>query len=528
MPKLTNIDIFMTKFQNTLHELSRKKYNNIIIAGDFNIDILKNTNVALDFQCLLLNYNLKLALKQPTRLRSQTCIDNFAHNFKKPCATEVIEFALSDHTAQLIKCPVKNFSLLKYWRVKKRDYGIENIHKFSNVLASISFSEVYSENDPNLAYRIFLDTFKLFYDLCFPNKYITIRTTKPVRWISRGIKLCCKKKRKLLWEHRKKPTDKSIDNYKKYTKILNKIIKLTQKSQNNHKIRTCKNKSKTTWRIINNAKRNIPQDTIQKICLSDDSILYDPSDIANAFNDYFVDKIVPISSSGINVTSKLTTQRDSMFLQPCIPDDVFKIISFLNNTNSVGYDDISTKILKSVARIICSPISHIINLSISSGVFPELLKISIIKPVHKKLKKECMNNYRPISLIPVISKIFEKYLYRSLYNYLEYKQILCKEQKGFRENKTINMATYDFLQIVTRNVDNKNPICSIFCDMTQAFDYVKHDILLRKLEVYGVRGKTLQLIKSYLENRKQFTKITIINSKTHIEESHLSRERVVK
>lgn len=171
----------------------------------------------------------------------QTCIDNFAHNFKKPCATEVHEFALSDHTAQLIKLPIKNFALLKYWRVKKRDYSIENVNKFSNVLAGISFSEVYSENDPNLAYNIFFDIFKLLYDLCFPIKIVTIKTTKPVRWISRGIRLCCKNKRKLLWEHRKKPSEKSRDDFKKYSKILNKIVKLTQKAQNNHKIKTSKN-----------------------------------------------------------------------------------------------------------------------------------------------------------------------------------------------------------------------------------------------------------------------------------------------
>lgn len=107
VPKICNLNIFFTKLEAILQCLNKKKYSNIIIAGDFNIDVLKSNNIALDFECLLLNYNYTLALKQPTRLKSLTCIDNFAHNYQKKCKAEVLELALSDHTAQLIYCPIK-------------------------------------------------------------------------------------------------------------------------------------------------------------------------------------------------------------------------------------------------------------------------------------------------------------------------------------------------------------------------------------------------------------------------------------
>lgn len=526
VPKLNNFNIFMDSFKKALIELSRKHYQNILVAGDFNVDILKRNNFTLDFECLLLSFDLKLALRQPTRLKSQTCIDNFAHNFKKSCITEVIDLALSDHTSQLIKCPISNINLLKSWRVMRRDYSADNIEKFTNILGCISFSEVYSEKDPTVAFDGFIEVFKLFYDLCFPQKFVTMKASKPVRWVSRGIRICCKKKRKLLWVLRRKPSKLNVNKYKEYAKRLNRIIKLTQKAQNNYKIKQSDNKSKTTWSIINSAKRNLPKNSIDKLNI-DNKLITNPKDIANAFNNFFIDKIIPLDNSGKNVTKLIKSYKDSIFMNPSIPTDVLKIIYSLNNTNSVGYDDISTKILKVVAHSVSAPISHIINLSLSTGIFPKALKVSIIKPLHKKQSKESMENYRPISLIPVISKIFERYIYKLINNYLEANKLLCNEQKGFREGKTINMALYDFLYRVTSNIDKKTPVCSILCDMTQAFDYVQHSILLKKLEVYGIRGNSLQLIKSYLENRIQITQITKINYKTKTEEIHRSEERIM-
>ncbi|KAG6439265.1 hypothetical protein O3G_MSEX000628 [Manduca sexta] len=118
VPKNKNFNICMEKLDVILQVLNTKSLNNIVVAGDFNIDILKRTSQAMDFKCLLLNHNLKLSINQPTRLNSLTCIDNIAHNFKRFCRTQVIEFALSDHTAQLIKLPVKKSCIIKNWRRK--------------------------------------------------------------------------------------------------------------------------------------------------------------------------------------------------------------------------------------------------------------------------------------------------------------------------------------------------------------------------------------------------------------------------
>ena len=524
-PNNKNFNECLNKLETLLQELIKKNYKNIVVAGDFNIDTLKKNKLSLEFESLLLNFNLKLALKQPTRIKSQTCIDNFAHNFGKPCKTEVIEFALSDHTTQLLKCPIKTVCPFRRWRKKTREYAEANIKKFKSCLSSISFSEVYQSSDPNAAYDTFLDIFLLFYEQCFPNKYISVSINKKARWISKGIKTCSRKKRQLLWQYRIKPNQQNKTQLSNYSKLFNKIMKLTQRAQNNYHVKTSKNKPKTIWQIINQGKINVPKNNFTKIKI-DNKTITNTKEIADLFNNYFVDKIVPVPNAGNQITQHITNRKESMFMTPSISYDIFKIITSLKNSNSVGYDGIDTRILKSVAEEICAPLSYIINLSISAGTFPNALKISIVKPLFKKEDKERMEYYRPISLIPIISKIFEKHICRALTTYFEKNKLLCNEQKGFRETRTINMAVYDFLDVVMSNMDKNTPVCAIFCDMTQAFDYVQHDILVRKLEAYGIRGNVLELLQSYLHPRKQFTEIRKINLMAK-QEVYLSEERKI-
>ncbi|KAJ8715498.1 hypothetical protein PYW07_009980 [Mythimna separata] len=215
-------------------------------------------------------------------------------------------------------------------------------------------------------------------------------------------------------------------------------------------------------------------------------------------------------------------------MSPVIPQDVMRVIKNLKNKKSVGYDGISTKAVKFVSDCIIAPLAHIINVSIFSGIFPESLKTAVVKPLHKKHDKDKMINYRPIALIPIFSKIIEKIIYESLYSFLTKYHILCDEQKGFRKNKNINMAIFDFLHKIMPKVDSKTPICAIYADMSKAFDCVDHDILLTKLQAYGIRGNALNLIKTYLKGRKQCTEISSLCLKSRKELKFTSSFRVIE
>lgn len=506
-PKLKkeDIDMFFSRFESLLNRYCRST-KRVIICGDFNINILNKSKESIEFEQMLHSYNLKLGLREPTRLSSGTCIDNFIFNIRG-CKSKVFEFALSDHTAQLLVCPVKPSFSLKFWYVVQRDYSKDNLAKFKECIDALSFSDVFNSEDPNTAFNNFFELFHLFYNLCFPWKRIKKSTKVRPKWISKGLRVCCKRKRQLLWEYRKK---RSLSNKNKFVALssrLNNIIKLTQKSQNDNYIKNAPNKSKATWNVINSKKLNTPKDYIQQIIV-DNNVITDPVDIANNFNIFFTN---PRNLSAPNCSRiQIPYEVNSIFMQPTIAEDIYKIIQNLKDTKSTGYDGISTSILKLVLVKLSHILSYILNLCITNGAFPEMLKLTIIKPLFKKADRYNMGSYRPIALVPVISKIFEKVIHDCVYNYFEVNNLFCSEQIGFRKHKSIDLAIYKFLQIVMTNIDRGSQACALYMDLTKAFDYVDHKILLNKLYAYGVRGNVYDLIKSYLHNRKQVTQITRI------------------
>lgn len=505
IPQYTNLNTFFEQLEKVLLKtcLSKKK---VILCGDFNIDILKNNKTTIEFQNLLLYFNLTLELKQPTRLNSKTCIDNFAHNISRNCHTKIIDLALSDHTAQTLKVPVKKTCKFKYWYITRRNYSNENIFKFKNHLQNLTFSDIYLTNNPNKAFDYFHELFTLIYKLCFPIQKIKITVDKKQKWITRGIKLASKKQRQLLWRYRHKPTNFNKDKLRLYSQRLKKIIKLTKRSQNNYYIQQSTNKSKATWNVINTDKNTYPNEPILKI-IHKDIIMTDPKDIANIFNDYFINQLVETRKTSVIYP---TSYPQSMFMPPTTPQQIISTIRGLKNTNTVGYDEIRTKIIKQSSTVIAPHLSFIINMCITEGIFPEKLKLTVINPIFKKVNREDIQYYRPIALIPIFSKVFEKVIYEAIYNYITKFDILCDEQKGFRKNKNINMAIYDLLNNILTSIDKKIPICAIFTDMTKAFDCVKHDILLKKLNCYGIRGNILNLLESYITHRKHYTEISRI------------------
>jgi hypothetical protein len=140
---------------------------------------------------------------------------------------------------------------------------------------------------------------------------------------------------------------------------------------------------------------------------------------------------------------------------------------------------------------------------LSTGIFPDRLKFSEVKPIYKKGDKLNTSNYRPISLLPAFSKMFETIIYKRLYQHLATKNIVTKEQFGFRCNASTEMAIYAFINNVLSSLNNKLMVGGLFCNLQKACDCVNHDILLSKMKCYGIKDIANKLIESYLRNRYQ-------------------------
>ena len=165
--------------------------------------------------------------------------------------------------------------------------------------------------------------------------------------------------------------------------------------------------------------------------------------------------------------------------------DVMCIISKLPNKKSTGYDGISTETMKILSAVISPTLSLIINKCIINGTVPDEMKVSKVKPLFKKGDVALLNNYRPISLLSCLSKIFERVLFNQLYEYFERNDILTQRQYGFCKNPSTEFAAMELIDRVTKLLELRKIPFNLYIDLSKAFHFLDHDIL-SKLEFYGL------------------------------------------
>lgn len=243
------------------------------------------------------------------------------------------------------------------------------------------------------------------------------------------------------------------------------------------------------------------------------SITDDPKLMSERFNMHFInDPICMTESIDKNTQKDISSfptyhNPNSMFLEPTCNLEVLNVIKQLKNSKAYDVDEISTHIVKSIAEYIAEPIAHIYNKAVEEGIFPEQLKVAKVIPILKKGDPFAIGNYRPISILPIVSKCFEQLTLKRLNCFLEKNEIINSSQHGFRKKFSTITAAYDFIEKIYAEFDDKSPALGIYIDLTNAFGLVNHLILLSKLHNIGIRGKTLEFFKSYLSNRKQHVQV---------------------
>ena len=195
--------------------------------------------------------------------------------------------------------------------------------------------------------------------------------------------------------------------------------------------------------------------------------------------------------------------NNTMFLRPTCETELINIINSLK-FSSPGWDEIDVTVIKASHDIRIKPLLYLINLSLATGKFPKEMKIANILPIYKSEAHYLFTNYRPISVLTVLSKIFERIFYIRLKDFLSANNILYKFQFGFREGFSTDAALVTLLDKITQSLDKNGFVLGLFLDFSKAFDTVDHKILLDKLYNYGVRGVPYNWIQDYLSERKQF------------------------
>ena len=194
---------------------------------------------------------------------------------------------------------------------------------------------------------------------------------------------------------------------------------------------------------------------------------------------------------------------------------VEKQLRTMKRNKATGVDDISTNLLKDSASVISKPITHIVNLSLSTGVVPDEWKVARITPIHKSGTRSKADNYRPISILPAISKVLEKAVQTQLMDYLEVNKLLSDTQFGYRRKRSTELATTLFTDRIRAGVDKGCLTGAVFIDLSKAFDTIGHSSLIQRLRDYGVRENELEWFTNYLFSRFQYVSYSNENSKKY-------------
>lgn len=307
------------------------------------------------------------------------------------------------------------------------------------------------------------------------------------------------------------------DDYKKYLKVLNRVIKDAKFKFEEKQIENSCKDPKKLWKFINTkiGKNKKTLNSIDFVIDEKNNKITDPDDIVESINDYFC-------TIGNKLQNTIKARKEEPLI---LPENNLNTI-FINNTDEMeiinivlkmklksgGVDAISTKILKVIINSIAFPLTRIFNNCIEQAIWPDALKKAEIIPIHKGKEKCKHENYRPISLISNIAKIFEKIIHKRLYNFIKKNNIISTSQFGFMKNIGTKDALCQLTKILNENMDKSIPSIVTFLDLAKAFDSVDHKILLQKLFRHGIRGKAYSLLVNYLQDRFQRVRINKIAS----------------
>ena len=519
---LTDVEHNTTFFEQLIIQIEMlEKFNlPIIYFTDSNLDLFKvqnNPNTAQLCE-IFSSYSYLTFISKCTRELNgfASCIDQIWSTLDP---SRVIKLGIgtdtfSDHFYTSIIFKLDSPRKAKKNDSSYRKMSTENIDRFKDSLASLNWNSVTELESTDAATDSFLDIFNTLFDLHFPlivpkpNK----RFTPLNPFMSAELLIHRQKNFKLSKLAKAKPTAENKSNYKNFRNFYNSSVRTAKRDYYFNKFQLAGSDSRLVWKLINELRNQPAKNSSVDSLVVDDVLITDEKDIADAFNDHFasigaaVAETVP--TTDINFREFLTNPIcNSLFLQPVSPAQITEAIRLIANKPSTDVNEISFKLIHSVAAQVSKPICHMYNLSISSGIFPASFKISKVIPIFKSGNSKQSGNYRGIALVNSFSKIFEKLVSDRLISFLSHNNFFFKDQYGFLKGRNTAQAVYKVCNFVSDTI-NKSEVClAIFLDIRKAFDTVDHQILFAKLESAGVHGLTLAWFKSFMSDRKQQVKV---------------------
>lgn len=482
----------------------------IIITGDLNIDISDdNSNLTKELKNIYGSYGLTQLVKKPTRIDSKsgrpTIIDhvwtNTDHNLINRVGTFI---GVSDHLGTYIKLNLKK-QVAEVKKIKHRSYKNYDPQLFSNdLLENVTNSNIkqhIESRDVNSSTEELIKIIQQTADQHAPLIETKVGPKKNyIPWYNDELKNIIKQKNELI-------ADNYLYGLKSFkiriNALSNRISHLKRKLKKKYiteKLTEFKDYPKKCWKIINLiTNRTKIKDTVEPDTINQNT--------ANSHNKYF-------ATIGLEIQKKLqiNTQIDDLTdlagftFKPETDDSINKVINIIRKDVATGADEIGAKLIKDAKNVLTPVLVEIINLGYQLAVFPDCMKKATIKPLHKKDDPDKISNYRPISILPTLSKVFEKAATDQLVEYLEKNNLLSKHQHAYRRGHSTQTCLAEVINYLYKLIDQKKYAAIVSLDLSKAFDSISHSLMLNKLAKQNLSTLTLHWIKSYLSNRKQRTK----------------------
>lgn len=494
-------DEMMERLEETLTYIKQTQPNkNLFVIGDYNIcvnGVNENQTTKADFLVTMSEHGLHPIFSQPSRVGGKRCVDNmFADRYLHVQETETVNLHLGDHMAQIatfhLASTKENPKLGKCRKINDK-----TIQTFKTLLQTSDWTSIYdSENNAQTSYTLFHSLFMSCYNTAFPEMVMRKSTNDlNLKWMTKELEVMKNQLDALHTIIEVSGENRLKDSYNLLKKTYIHQIDDAKRKAYGKYISKSENKVTAAWKLV---KRETGKSNKKQL---PDSYLN-----ADHLNTFFVN----IGSSNpnraaiadpINLVPVVGTRMGSF--GQVEHQEITNIIKTLNMKNTKDVYGISVRLLNEIEPIISNHICKLINKCQSEGVFPMELKQAKVTPIHKKGDHNDSTNYRPISILPSISKVFEVVVKDKLIKYLAGNDLMTKYQHGYLQRKSTTTALLSIIHEIVQGFDQQQYTQIAFCDLSKAFDSVNHNVLIQKLERYGIEHSALKYIISYLHQRKQ-------------------------
>ena len=482
--------------------------DNIILFGDYNTNIFEK-NGKESLEKFASNSNLKIVNETEaswTNGSKSTLIDHCLTSKHQVFQTITVEQMFgSDHFTKIY---LSSLSTDKFSRNTffARDTSNFSRAEFNKKIANAKWNQIYMQQNANCMFQIFLEKLENILNELAPIKIFDQREkTKKKKWVSSDILRLINEKHRLfnLWKEKK---DLSI--FTSYKIIRNSVNRQLKKSANEYSKNIFENitDSKQKWKFIKNKLQNgAKSQEINKI-RANGEIVETKKDIANTLNNCFAKLGLYKGENEDLALPNFTYQKTEFSFRPITRKELYDVIDKLPNHKSAGPGYIPAWCIKSCKMSIGTHLQFVINECILQNIFPDALKKAYITPIYKKGDPLEAENYRPISVTPTLSKIFERLILQQMMEHVIKNEIINKHQFGFQKGKSSNDTVIILTEKITELLEKGETVMSIFLDLAKAFNSISHELFVLKITKYGFGKDSIEMLKSFLSNRKQCVK----------------------